>query len=155
MTPRPMTRAQAGFGVMSALVVLVLLAALAALVVRLGFTENITSAQNTNSARAEQGASTGVEWGLYQAFKGSWTTCPSTGATATLDQRADMGVWVTVTCKSSTYSEGASAENTPSTVRVYQIDAVACNGTSSCPDDARVGQPGYVERKRSAQAVSP
>lgn len=146
---------QSGFGVLSALVVLVLLAALAAAVVRMGFSQSVGSAQGVASARAAQAASTGIEWGLYQAFKGNWTTCASAGTSATLDLQADMGVRVTVTCSSTTYTEGNSSEGTPRTVRVYQIDAVACNGVSTCPDNSRVGQAGYVERKRSAQAVTP
>jgi MSHA biogenesis protein MshP len=142
-------RAQRGIGVIGALVVLVFLSALAAAVVRLNFSEQITSGQDLASARAAQAASSGIEWGLYQALKGSWTTC--SGVSQTLDLRADLGVRVTVSCSSTTFSEGEVSEGVPQTVRLYTLDAVACNGASTCPDNSRVGSPGYVERKRTVQ----
>lgn len=142
-------RRHRGLGIIGALVVLVFLAALAAAVVRLNFAEQLTSGQDLASARAAQAASSGIEWGLYQAIKGSWTTCSN--AAQTLDLRADFGVRVTVTCNSTTYSEGEVAEGVPQTVRLYTLDAVACNGAATCPDNARVGHPGYVEKKRTVQ----
>ena len=139
-----------GFGSVAILVVLVLLAAMAAAIVRLSATAQSSSALDTLSARADQAARAGVEWGLYQAFKGSWTTC--SGASQTLDLRADMGMMVTVSCSSSTYNEGESSPNVAKVLRVYTIDATACNSTS-CPDNARAIQKGYVERRRQVQAA--
>jgi len=139
-----------GFGSVAILVVLVLLAAMAAAIVRLSATAQSSSALDTLSARADQAARAGVEWGLYQAFKGSWTTC--SGASQTLDLRADMGMMVTVSCSSSTYNEGESSPNVAKVLRVYTIDATACNSTS-CPDNARAIQKGYVERWRQVQAA--
>ena len=66
---------QHGFGAIAAVLVLVLLAALAAAVVRLANTQQVGAAQEYNAARAAQAARAGIEWGLYQAFLGSWTTC--------------------------------------------------------------------------------
>ncbi len=60
------------------------------------------------------------------------------------------GLYVTLTCQSSTYGEGESAPGAPRTVRVYTLDAVACNSTT-CPDNARAVTPGYVERRRQVQ----
>jgi MSHA biogenesis protein MshP len=108
-----------------------------------------TSAQAVLAARASQAARAGTEWGLYQAFKGTWTACSS--ASQTLDLTADLGFRVTVSCDSRSFNEGETAPGTPRTVRLYTIDAVACNA-SSCPDNARATTPGYVERRRQVQA---
>jgi MSHA biogenesis protein MshP len=140
-----------GFGSIAILVVLVMLAALAAAIVRLSATAQSSSALDTLGTRADQAARAGVEWGLYQAFKGSWTTCA--GASQALDLRSDMGMMVTVTCTSSTYNEGETAPGVPKVLRVYTIDAVACN-SSTCPDNTRPAQGSYVERRRQVQSAS-
>ena len=139
-----------GFGSIAILVVLVMLAALAAAIVRLSASAQSSSALDTLGTRADQAARAGVEWGLYQAFKGSWTACA--GASQTLDLRTDMGMVVTVTCTSSTYSEGETAPGVAKVLRVYTIDAIGCN-SNACPDNARATQPGYVERRRQVQSA--
>ena len=144
-------RPQRGFGVIAAIVVLVILASLAAAIVRFGSGAQSTSAQATLGARASQAARAGTEWGLYQAFKGSWTTC--SGASQTLDLTTDTGFKVTVSCDSRSYNEGESAPGTPRAVRSFTIDAVACNAPTSCPDNTRATTPGYVERRRQVQAT--
>ena len=144
-------RRERGFGVIAAIVVLVVLASLAAAVVRLGAVAQTTSAQSVLAARAMQAARAGTEWGLYQAFKGSWTTC--SGASQTLDLTADTGFRVTVSCDSSRFYEGESAPGTPRQVRLFAIDAVACNGSATCPDNTRATTQGYVERRRQVQAT--
>lgn len=143
-----------GLGVIAALVVLVLLSTLAAAVVRLTWTQQTTLAQDIDSARAFQGAYAGTQWGMYQALKGSWTTCA--GASQTLDLRSSMGVRVTVSCTSDLYNEGetTAGTGTPLTVRLYTITAVACNGAAAtCPDNASVTRPNYVERMRVAKVA--
>lgn len=157
-TPSTMTRrARAparGLGVIAALVVLVLLSTLAAAVVRLTWTQQTTLAQDIDSARAFQGAYAGTQWGMYQALKGSWTTCA--GVSQTLDLRSSMGVRVTVSCTSDVYNEGetTAGTGTPVTVRLYTITAVACNGAAAtCPDNASVTRPNYVERMRVAKVA--
>lgn len=157
-TPSTMTRrARAparGLGVIAALVVLVLLSTLAAAVVRLTWTQQTTLAQDIDSARAFQGAYAGTQWGMYQALKGSWTTCA--GVSQTLDLRSSMGVRVTVSCTSDLYNEGetTAGTGTPVTVRLYTITAVACNGAAAtCPDNASVTRPNYVERMRVAKVA--
>ena len=138
-----------GLGVIAAIVVLVILASLAAAIVRFGAVAQSTSAQAVLAARASQAARAGTEWGLYQAFKGSWTTC--SGASQTLDLTTDLGFRVTVSCDSRSFNEGETAPGTPRTVRLYTIDAIACNSTT-CPDNTRATTPGYVERRRQVQA---
>ena len=141
---------QRGLGAVAAIIVLVVLAALAAAVVRFGAVAQATNAQNIMSARASQAARAGTEWGLYQAFKGSWTTC--TGASQTLDLTASTGFRVTVSCDSRNYYEGETAPGTPRSVRIFTIDAVACSGSTACPDNTAAAGPNYVERRRQVQA---
>jgi MSHA biogenesis protein MshP len=150
---QPMTRAagQRGLGAVAAIAVLVVLAALAAAVVRLGSAAQTGAAQDVLGARAWQAARAGTDWGLYQAFKGAWSACSN--ATQTLDLVTETGFRVTVRCDSRSFNEGESAPGTPQTVRVYAIDAVACNGAATCPDDGRAARPGYVERRLQVQAT--
>ena len=148
---RTLRRAQSGFGAIVVIVVLVILAALAAAIVSLGNTQQITSAQDVQSAKAWHAARTGNEWGLYQTFKGAWTNC--SGTSQTLDLGADTGFRVTVYCDSTQYNEGESSPGTVRTVRIYTIRSVACPA-STCPaSDASVAGLGYLERTRVVVAT--
>jgi MSHA biogenesis protein MshP len=144
-------RASGGFGAIAAIFVLVVLASLAAAIVRIGQSTQTGSAQDILGARAWAAARAGTEWGLYQALKGSWTTC--SGASQTLDLSSDSGFRVTVRCNSIVYNEGEDATGAVQTLRLYTIDAVACNSAIACPDNARAVQPGYIERRRQVQAT--
>lgn len=147
---RPAPGRQHGIGVVVALLVLVVLSSLAAAMIRLNWGQQMGSAQDILGARASLAASSGVEWGLYQALR-SGGAC---AATQTLDLRTDTGFWVTVTCTSSAFIEGGEADGTSArTVRVYRIDAVACNGTATCPDNTRAATSTYVERQRQVTAT--
>ena len=141
---------QRGFGAIMAVIVLVVLAALAAAVVRFGAVAQSTSAHNLLAARASQAARAGTEWGLYQAFKGSWTAC--SGASQSLDLTPSTGFRVTVSCDSRSFNEGESAPGTPRAVRIYTIDAVACSSSTSCPDNSAATTANYIERRWQVQA---
>ena len=143
---------QRGLGAVTIIVVLVTLAGIAAAIVRLAAEAQTTAAQELLATRAAQSARAGLQWGLYQAFKGSWTTC--SGASSTIDMSAENGMRVTVGCSSTLYNEGESAPGTPQTVRVYTLDATACNSSSACPDNTLVARPGYVERRWQIHATN-
>ena len=145
-------RQQRGLGAIAAIVVLVLLAGLAAAVVRLGSASAGASAQEIESSRAVHAARAGLQWGLFQAFKGSWTSC--NGNVQSLDLRSATGMTVTLRCDSTAYNEGETSPGVPQVVRVFTIEAVACNAAVACPDAARVASPGYVERMLRVQAVN-
>lgn len=140
-------------GVVAAIVVLVMLAALAAAVTRLTWTQQVSSAQDIAGARAFQAANAGTEWGMYQALRGSWIQGACNGSSQTLDLTSTNGFKVTVRCTSQTtaYNESQNDAGANLTLWLYMIDAVACNGSAaSCPDDASSGGMNYVERKRQA-----
>lgn len=147
---------QRGFGAIAAIVVLVILATLAAAIVSIGTTQQMTSAQDVMSARAWQAARAGNEWGLYQALKGIWngTACDAATQSQTLNLAADTGFNVTVSCDAWPYNEGESVPGTPQAVRVYRIKAVACPAASCPASDASVAEPGYVERSRVVMATN-
>ena len=146
-----MRQRQRGLGAITIIVVLVLLAGIAAAIVRLNSAAQTTATQELLAARAAQAARAGLQWGLYQAFKGPWTACA--GASSALDLSAENGMRVTVSCSSTLYNEGEAEPGTPRTVRIYTLDAVACNSASGCPDNTMVARPGYVERRWQIHAT--
>lgn len=150
-TPRTLLNRPRGFGVIAAMVVLVMMAALSAAIVRVGMSQQVSSAQSINGAKMSGAAAAGVEYGLYQALQGSWTTCA--GAVYT-NQMSLFNGWVRVTCDSKLYNEGETAPGVPRTVRVYTITATACTSSVSCPDNTAATQSGYVERVRQAVVVN-
>lgn len=143
---------QQGFGAIVAIVVLVILAALSAAMIRFGTVQQLTSAQDVLSARAWVAAKAGTEWGLHRALKNAW--CDAGFATQTLDLVADTGFRVTVRCTSVPYKEGESVPGVARSLRVYTIEATACNSSTSCPDDAMATSVGYVERRRQVIATN-
>ena len=55
------------------------------------------------------------------------------------------------------FNEGETSPGTPRVVRIYTIDAVACNSSGAavaCPDATAVGRTNHVERRRQVQAVN-
>ena len=85
---------QRGVSIISAIFLLLLFAALAAFMVSLTGTANITSAQDVQGSRAYQSAQAGLEWGLYQVLA---PVAPSCTASTTLPSLIE-GFSVTVTC---------------------------------------------------------
>lgn len=145
-----------GLGAVAVIVILVVLATLAAAVLRMGQQAQTVTAQDVQGARASAAARAGIEWGLYQAMKDTWTTCSN--VSQTLDLSADGGgMRATVSCDSRTFNEGLDAAAAPLVVRVFTIDAVACTSSSSstaCPDAAAAVRGSYVEHRRQVQVVN-
>lgn len=154
LRPGSPQRGMRGLGALAALVIVVLLSGLAAAVVRLGWSSQTGIAQDVTSARALRAANSGAEWGLFQTLttSGGWKTCA--GVSQTLDLRADTGFIVTVSCSSTLYNEGQTSEAGTDTVRLFTISAVACNSTTSCPDNNLAANVAYVERERLVHASS-
>lgn len=141
-----MRRHQAGFGIIAAIVILVLLGGLGAALARLGTGQLANSAQDLSGARAWQTARAGIEWGLYRALRND-----ACAASQTLSFTAEQGYTVTVTCASRTFNEGESAPGAALVKTIYTIDALACN-SNACPDGAMSTTPDYVERRLSVTA---
>ena len=138
-----MKRNQLGFGAIAAIMVLVILAALAAGITTFSTGQQLTSAQDIQSARAWQAAYAGTEWGLYRAFKDN--SCAPTQDWVPPDY-PDFNV--NVVCSAQSYNEGQTElAGVPVTrvVRVFRVIATASNA-------AAVSSSGFVERQRVAVA---
>lgn len=134
-------RREAGFTLVSALFLLLVLAALGGFIATVSTTQHAGSALDVQGARALQAARAGTEWGLYQALGG-----PGACAAGPIDIGALDGLHVTVVCSSTAVEAGST---------VYRITATACNlpdAANLCPGQA--GQPGYVERRLAVVADS-
>jgi MSHA biogenesis protein MshP len=133
MYPRrlPISRAQRGFAMVTAIFLLVVLAALGAAMLTFSSTQHAGSAMDVQGARAYQAASAGIEWGAYQALRNS--SCAASTTIPLGGNLADFSL--VVGCTATTYG----------TLTAYQITSTAGTGT--------VGQINRVERQLQARIV--
>ncbi|MCC7546775.1 MAG: agglutinin biogenesis protein MshP [Burkholderiales bacterium] len=122
-------RAQRGFSIVSALFILVVLAALAAGLVNVSVMQHSGAALDLQGVRAYQAARAGIEWGVYRILDPEGTpgiTLPSCwGAPEALALAQDLApMAVSVTCT------GPSATTElDRTIGVYRLSATATFGT--------------------------
>ena len=123
---------QRGFSLVSAIFLLVVIAALGTFAVTLSTTQQQSAALDVLGARAYQAARAGIEWGAYQALRSSSCSAPTTLAAlpGTL-----ANFTVTVQCSSTAASEAGTA------ITIYQLTSTATQGTPATPN--------YVERQMS------
>ena len=138
----------------TAIFILVVLAALGAFVVNISTTQQLTSAQDLQGSRAYHAARAGIEWGIYQVLDPTNATvtamvppygtgaqpwpnmpsCPASPTTLSIE-----GYSVAVTCAVSVpYYEYGNIH----TIVIYTLTATATSGT--------IGTPGYSERQLQA-----
>lgn len=144
-----------GLGAIAVVLLLVMLSAMAAAVLRLSVQSNTAMQQDLQATRAAAAARSGLDWALWQVLKGGWGTACATAATSqTLDLSALSGVRVSISCSAIVYDEGESSPGVSQQRTFYTLEAVACNGTAaSCPDNTAATRAGYVERKSQATVV--
>ncbi len=125
-------RRQRGVSIITAIFLLLLFAALAAYMVSMTNTADVTSAQDVQGERAYHAAQAGLEWGAYQVLVPVGAGCRAT-LRCRLAQRAGM-VAVTVTCV-------VSGPLPRSAIRfsVYRLTSLARNA-------AAVGSAAYMTR---------
>ena len=122
-----------GFGAVAAMVVLVLLALLAAAVVRLSVGSHTAIAQEIQAARTQAALRAGVDWGLFQLIRstGAWLGC-STPQTQTLEL---VGSNATVACSALRKGHDcrpAVTQDARASRKVFELDAVrASHGFST------------------------
>jgi MSHA biogenesis protein MshP len=130
---------QRGFSLISAIFLLVVIAALGTFAVTLSTTQQQDITLDVLGARAYQAARAGIELGAYQAIIGGAPTCaalPASAATAVAMPASPStlnGFNVTLYCGSVAVSEAAA------TVTMYQLNVTAKKGT--------VATQNYVERQ--------
>lgn len=151
-----------GFALVSAIFILVVLAALGAFIVNISTSQHIGSALDVQGVRAYHAARAGIEWGVYQvqataAYDFGYTPpynpndrrCPGGGISSTdsfTPAAPTMAAFVvTVTCAATADTNGGPT--------VYSVTSTACNepvagwtaSTVACPTN----NPGnlYIERR--------
>jgi MSHA biogenesis protein MshP len=133
---------QTGFAIVSAIFILVALAALGAAIAVVSSVQHVGSAFDLEGARAYQDARSGSEWGVANALA---VGCVPAAA----NFLAGNGMTVTVTCVA--LAQGGAVE--VGLGAIYSITATACNqpaAAGSCPGDAAA--PNYVERRLTVLA---
>jgi MSHA biogenesis protein MshP len=143
-----------GFAIVSAIFILVVLAALGAFIVNISSSQQIGSALDVVGVRAYQAARAGIEWGMYRvqataAYQFGYTStnpntraCPAASTSFVPAAATLAGFMVTVTC-----SAPADPNSGPT---LYTIHSTACNqpAAGSCPNTTNPNS-AYIERRMS------
>lgn len=141
-----MTKYQRGFVMVSAIFLLVVIAALGLFSVTISTSQQQNAAMDALGSRAYQAAKAGIELSIYQiindttirnACQGASYAAPATLSTLpALPSGTQLSAFtVTVTCGTS----GAQITDGNSTFWLYQLTSIAATGV--------VGTPGYYERQ--------
>ena len=117
-----------GFGLVSAIFLLLVLAAAGTMMINLSGVQRRTSVLALQADRAYRAAASGIEWGAHQAL--NLAACPVT-TTLNLAEGGLQAFDVEVSCTSSSHSEGGVASTT------YEISAVAEYGSYGDADYTR------------------
>lgn len=121
---------QTGFAAISAIFLLVVLAALGAFMVSISSSQQLSSAQDVQGSRAYWAAQAGLEWALG-SLAVTPTACPTPPSPFMVE-----GFTLAMTCTASTFDEAGA------TVLIYSVTSKASAGGSP-------GGLGYVERSLS------
>lgn len=141
---RRRARTDAGFTLVSALFVVVVLALLGAALANITLRQQLGSAAEIEHARALQGARAGLEWAALQVLRSPAppAAAPACFGATSFAAAGLAGFTVTVNCTRTDGSDGSS------TLAFYRLVANACNAPSggACPTGT-APQPSYVERQ--------
>lgn len=145
------TKREGGIAIITAIVILVILAALGAFIARVFTLANVSSAQDVQGSQALLAARAGIEWQMYliqhpEDTGGPPYACP--GSPTNVNFGGALSAYsVTVTCGPMT-----SQNEGDRTIRIYPVVANACNlpAAGACPNNtAGNSGPAYVERQVS------
>jgi len=129
---------QEGFSLVSAIFLLVVIAALGTFAVTLSTTQQQSAGLDVMGARAYQAARAGIEWGAYRVLRNAGACAPTTTLPAGTLGGSLSGFTVDVTCVPSPQGEVSA---TTGIVTVFDLTSRATQGV--------VGTPNYVERQIS------
>ena len=158
---------QRGFALISAIFILVVLAALGGFIATISTTQNLGSALDVQSAYAYQAARAGIEWGAYTVLNNSPATpANTTTASATHPSPAILlnGMTVTVNLYQKAAAPGtvtpAGVATEPGLFSIWAVTSIACNlpTAGNCPETAanpNASNPNYVERKLTVLVEHP
>ncbi len=152
--PEHRAQAAAGFTLVSALFVLVVLTALGAALARISFGQHLASAAELDAARAMQAARAGLEWATFQVLRSPPppAAAPACFGPTSFTAAGLEGFTVTVQC-TRTPAAGTVADGVDE-LAFYRLVANACNAPSAgaCPG-AGVPARTYVERQMTWTVV--
>jgi len=120
-----MTARARGFALVSAVFMMVILAALGGVLVTISSVQHGTSALGTQAERAYLAARSGLQWGTWKALGGG---CPAGPTTFTFTEAALAGFEVSVRCTLTTHPQGAGSQD------YWVIDVMARSGTYGSAD---------------------
>ena len=150
-----------GFAIVSAIFILVVLAALGAFIVSVSTGQQVGLALDLQGVRAYQAARAGIEWGVYRvqatpAYNFSYGTpavavgsanpntrlCPASPTSFVPAAPTLAGFTVTVTCL-------ATVDLVNGGPTVYTLQSTACNrpAAGACPPAAPAPGTDYIERR--------
>jgi len=126
--------------IISAIIILVVLALLGAYAVQVSTLQHMGSVQDLESVRAYQAARAGVEWALFRVQPANGGHCGYADSDLPLGGSAFAGLTVSVTCSGSAV--------VPAKYQLVEIHAVACNQPAAgvCPNTTNFNNM-YVERR--------
>ena len=135
-------RLQCGFSLVSAIFLLVVIAALGAFALTISTAQQKSAALDVLGSRAYQASRAGIEWGVYQVLQNSAAAFASTCQTAGTNSQVLPAGTLGGTLAGFSVSVGCDATSTgeaTTTIWLYSISSTATQGTP--------GAIGYVERK--------
>ncbi|MBI2994809.1 MAG: pilus assembly protein MshP [Gammaproteobacteria bacterium] len=118
-----------GFSLVTAIFLLVVVAAIGTFMVTIGTTQQQTSLLSVLSSRALYAADSGMEWAIATVL--NTDACFGSPTTFTLGGGAASGYSVTGTCAVSSHTEG------PDTYNVFSLSATASLGSAGSPEYIR------------------
>jgi MSHA biogenesis protein MshP len=153
---RPLAKRVRGFAIVSAIFILIVLAALGAFIVTISTNQQIGSALDVQGVRAYQAARAGVEWGVFQvqstaAYNFGYTStdanlrkCPG-GVSPSTDSFTPGAATLTAFTITVACTETIDGSGGPS---IYRITATACSQPDggACPNTNNPGSL-YIERR--------
>ncbi|MDJ0778487.1 MAG: pilus assembly protein MshP [Gammaproteobacteria bacterium] len=123
---------QAGFSLVTAIFLLVVVAVLVVYMTNLRVVQQTTLVYGVQGARALQAARSGIEWGIQRAIVGS-NCAGSTTFSPTVPPLDTFSI--EVRCQSSQHTEGPPA----ATITTYRLESIASSGSYGSLD--------YVQRR--------
>ncbi|MCP3984742.1 MAG: pilus assembly protein MshP [bacterium] len=121
-------RRNRGFGLVTSIFVLVVLATSSLAMISLSGVQRRTASLSLQALRADQAARSGLQWAIYNAIGSG--TCPAS-TTLTLTEGGLQGFSATVSCASTTHVEAAT------TSTIFELDAVGEYGAFGSADYVR------------------
>jgi len=135
---------QAGFTLMSAVFILVVLTLIGTFIVSIASMARTSDTLGMQGTRAYYAAKSGLEWGIFKVAPSNGSppyNCPTSPTTLTFSQGAMTGFTTTVTCTQNQFSEAGVNYN------MFQIISFAEYGTVNSLD--------YVSRKLYVTVIQP